>query len=121
MAVGVLKGLDGLQAMNPESDYMKKVLNSGPALEIQYRAISADFEPSDLKLKPLAADLLMDKIFKEMNDLVVPTKSVYRENGDQMFPIVEILQLDRQEGVHHGSYFSNTKVVKQLESWLAVS
>jgi pimeloyl-ACP methyl ester carboxylesterase len=121
MAVGVLKGLDGLQAMNPKSDYMKEVLNSGPALDIRYRAISADFEPGDLKFKPLAADLLMDKIFKEMNDLVVPTEGVYRGNGDPMFPIDEILQLDRQEGVHHGSYFSNIKVLKQLERWLTVS
>lgn len=62
----------------------------------------------------------MDLIFKEPNDLVVPTLGVYEHNGDPMFPITEGSRLDLgdADGVHHGNFFGNTKVVDQLRDWL---
>ncbi len=118
LAVGALKGLEGLQSMNPAGDYVVEYLNKGDSTPAQYRAIAANFEPPDGKLKPWVKDRLMDAVFKENNDLVVPTSGVYEENGDQMFPIVDKLDLIGEDGVHHGNFFSNKKVVDQLSTWL---
>ncbi len=121
LAVGALKGLEGLASMDPSGNYVNNLLNKGPASSALYRAIAANFEPTEPKFKPWAKDKLMDQIFKEQNDLVVPTKGVFEENGDEMFPIEapNRLELGAGEGVHHGSFFSNAKVVNQLSDWLS--
>jgi len=120
LAVGTLKGLEGLQSMNPAGNYVNNYLNTGASVAAKYRSIAASFEPTDKKLKPWAKDKLMDHIFKEPNDLVVPTLGVYEHNGDPMFPITEgsRLDLDDAEGVHHGNFFGNVRVVGQLRDWL---
>ena len=120
MAVGTLKGLEGLQSMNPAGAYVNNYLNKGAPVAAKYRSIAGSFEPTDGKLKPWAKDRLMDHIFKEANDLVVPTLGVYEHNGDPMFPITEDSRLDLNDadGVHHGSFFGNAKVIEQLGEWL---
>lgn len=119
LAVGVLKGLEGVMSMDPKGDFLKQ-LNAGQESPAIYRAIAANFEPTDKKFKPWAKDKLMDRIFNTENDLVVPTKGVFEHNGDKMFPIEaeHVLALTGSDGVHHGSYFSNTKVVGKLDEWL---
>lgn len=120
LAVGALKGLEGLQSMNPSGGYVVGYLNKGMATNTTYRSIASDFDPSKPKFKPWAKDKLMDQIFREENDLVVPTKGVYERNGDVMFPI-EVgnrLDLTKAEEVHHGSFFGNRRVVEKLSSWL---
>ena len=119
LAVGALKGLEGLQSMNPQGDYIKQFLNTGPAIDALYRAIAANFDPTKPEIKPWAKDKLMDWIFKEANDLVVPTEGVYEENGAEMFPIDNRLDLGGEDDVHHGNFFGNEKVVAQLREWLA--
>ena len=120
LAVGALGGLEGLASMNPSGPYVKSFLNTGSPVPTKYRAIAANFEPTDKKFKPWAKDKLMDRIFKQKNDLVVPTEGVYDHNGDPMFPISgpHLLELEAADGVHHGSFFSNAKVVSQLDQWL---
>jgi len=118
IAVGALKALEGLQSMDPDGDYVTAYLNKGDKSPAQYRAIAANFEPTDPKLKPWVKDRLMDAVFKEDNDLVVPTRGVYERNGDEMFPIDEKLELTGEDEVHHGNFFSNGKVVTQLDNWL---
>ncbi len=120
LAVGVLKGLEGLQSMNPEGTYLQDFLNSGEASSTLYRSIAADFEPDNPRFRPWAKNRLMDKIFKEQNDLVVPTIGVYEANGDEMFPIASENRLDLSGDalVHHGNFFSNERVVAQLRAWL---
>ena len=120
IAVGALGGLEGLQSMNPEGEYIKNVLNAGGKTNTDYYAIASNFEPNKKKWKPWAKDRLMDKIFDEANDLVVPTVGVYAENKDPMFPISENqrLELGDSAGVHHGSFFSNGDVVNHLHQWL---
>lgn len=121
LAVGALRGLEGLQSMNPSGPYLKDFLNRGEVTKAKYRAIAADFEPENPKFKPWAKDKLMDRIFKEQNDLVVPTKGVYEKNGDAMFPIDadNLLDLAGFENVHHGNYFAHGRVVDQLRVWLS--
>ncbi|MEM6639517.1 MAG: hypothetical protein AAF610_06410 [Pseudomonadota bacterium] len=121
LATAVLDGLDGLQSMNPAGPYLQ-ALNSGASSTALYRAISAEFEPGDASWKPWAADHLMDRVFQEPNDLVVPTRGVYEDNGDPMFPITRSqhrLDLPSSAGVHHGSFFSNADVQARLLDWLS--
>ncbi len=120
LAVGTLKGLEGLQSMNPTGAYVNNYLNKGASVGAKYRSVAANFEPTERKFKPWAKDKLMDHIFKEANDLVVPTLGVYEHNGDPMFPITEgnRLDLDGADGVHHGNFFGNPKVVDGLSEWL---
>ena len=120
LAVGALKGLEGLQSMNPSGGYVVEYLNKGATSSTIYRSVASDFDPTKPKFKPWAKDKLMDQIFREENDLVVPTKGVYEKNGDGMFPIESDNRLDlpRAEEVHHGSFFGNHRVVEKLSSWL---
>lgn len=120
LATAVLKGLDGLQSMRPDGEYLAG-LNSGPSTGATYRAISANFEPGEPSWKPWAKDYLMDQVFKEHNDLVVPTHGVFEDNGDPMFPIADAdnrLDIPASEGVHHGSFFGHADVQAALLKWL---
>lgn len=120
LAVGAMKGLDGLQAMNPGGDYLKDTLNTGRSIGAAYYAIASDFEPTEKKWKPWAKDRLMDKVFREPNDLVVPSLGVHEANGGGMFPIdsERRLMLGHPEGVHHGSFFGHPLVIAKLHEWL---
>ncbi|MEO1574110.1 MAG: alpha/beta hydrolase [Pseudomonadota bacterium] len=120
LAAATLKGLDGLQSMRPDGTYLAG-LNSGAAVNTTYRAISANFEPGEPSWKPWAKDYLMDQVFKEANDLVVPTHGVFEDNGDPMFPIADAerrLDIPASEGVHHGSFFGHADVQAALLRWL---
>ncbi|MGW8368192.1 MAG: esterase/lipase family protein [Gammaproteobacteria bacterium] len=122
LAVGALKGLDGLQSMKPEGAYLRDVLNQpGSPASSDYYAIASDFEPTTDSFGPWAKDRLLDKIFQQRNDLVVPTSSVYAENGSAMFPIRadRLLELGEADGAHHGSFFRNPRAVGKLGEWLS--
>ena len=115
MAVGTLKGLKGLQSMNPDGEYMREVLNAGQPACSEYHAIAANFEPTSDNFGPWAKDRLMDKIFAEHNDLVVPTDGVSAN-----LPIADgkLLELGERDGVHHGNFFQNPNAVSKLREWL---
>ena len=120
LATATLKGLDGLQSMRPGGDYLS-ALNGGGQVATTYRAVSANFEPTEPSFKPWAKDYLMDRVFQEANDLVVPTNGVFEDNGGGMFPIAaagDRLDLPASEGVHHGSCFGNARVQDALLGWL---
>ncbi len=116
-AVGALRGLDGLQAMSPQGEFLKW-LNSATSDTGRYFAMSGDFEPDNQGWKKYAADRLMDRIFQEPNDLVVPTASVYAENGSNRFPITNRLEFGESDGVHHSGYFGHPTARDQLLAWL---
>jgi len=116
-AVGALRGLDGLQAMSPQGEFLKW-LNSASSDTGRYYAMSGDFEPDNHGWKKFAADRLMDRIFQEPNDLVVPTAGVYAENGSNRFPITNRLEFGESDGVHHSGYFGNPTARDQLLAWL---
>lgn len=108
--------------MNPSNGYIRDNLNKGGAIDTVYRSIAANFEPTRPSFKPWAKDKLMGRIFKEDNDLVVPTRGVYEANGDPMFPIAadNRLHLSGVDDVHHGNFFANAKLVKKLDEWLRI-
>lgn len=119
LAVGTLKGLDGLQSMHPEGKFLKELNTPGTAGNTNYYALSSNYEPQEPGLKAYAADRLMDKIFKQDNDLVVPTAGVYCTNGSSGFPIENHIVYKAQEGIPHTGFFGQDKVQAQIMNWLA--
>lgn len=117
LAVGTLKGLEGLQSMLPGGDFLK-TLNMGDRDEKRYFALAANFEPENPGWKSFAADRLLDKIFKADNDLVVPTVGVYDKNGSGFFPIEDRHVFGKPDGVHHGGFFGNATAREKLLEWL---
>jgi hypothetical protein len=106
LSVATVKGLDGLEAMRPEGEFLK-TLNRGRKDEKRYFSISSNFEPKqNLGFKSYIANRLMDKIFKAENDLVVPTASGYEKNGSDFFPIDDRYVFSPEHAVHHCNYFA---------------
>jgi len=119
MAVGTLKGLDGLTCMTPDGEYLK-TLNGPCSAGATYRAVAADFEPPPgSSLATIARDAGADFIFGgEQNDLVVPTGGVFAGNGGSLFPIADPLVLESALAVDHSGYWAQTDVVNALDGWL---
>ena len=121
---GALKGLDGLAAMRPGGQFLRR-LNQGSPHGPEYHAIAADFEPVDEGLKALITgsvkDAVMDRVFgQEPNDLVVPEPGVYGANGCAAFPIPgqRQLRVPAQAGVVHTTLFGHAPVIAKLDDWL---
>jgi Caspase domain len=119
LAVGALKGLDGLAAMVPDGDY-QRWLNRGPAPgETSYQALAADYEPTIPGFADFARDWVMDTVFARIgNDLVVPTDGVYSPNGAGGFPIDERHVFLAADGVTHTTFFSHPATQDRLLAWL---
>ena len=118
VAVGTLEGLEGLQSMRPGGAFLAG-LNSGPKGGSQYFALAAEFEPVEGGFRDYVPDLVMDKIFKTKNDLVVPTDGVYETNGSACFPIADRRAFGPADGIAHTSFFSHAAVQRQIMEWLA--
>lgn len=122
LAVGTLKGLDGLQSMSPGGPYqewMNSSTNGGNgAGGARYFALASEFEPSESGLKQFVLNRLSDRIFTGQNDLVVPSASVYDENGASGFPIEQRHVFDQGAGVAHCGYFADPKARETILTWL---
>lgn len=117
LAVGAVKGLDGLGAMRPGGPFLREWLNQGRGGDASYHAVAADYEPADPGLAAWVKDGIMDRIFgRAGNDLVVPTLGVYHGNGSGCFPIAEPLVL--ADGVHHNGFFASAAARDKLLEWL---
>jgi pimeloyl-ACP methyl ester carboxylesterase len=117
LAVGALKGLDGLQSMNPGGPFLK-TLNAGEKDAKRYYALTSRYEPVVPGWKAWAADRLLDKIFKADNDLVVPTLGVYDKNGSGFFPIEERVIFETGDGISHSRFFGEPRVQEKIVEWL---
>jgi caspase domain-containing protein len=119
LAVGAMKGLDGLASMVPDGDF-QKWLNAGPApVGTTYCALAADYEPTIPALADFARDWVMDKVFAKLgNDLVVPTDGVFAENGAGLFPIDDRHVFAKEDGVAHTRFFADRTTQDKLVSWL---
>ncbi len=121
---GLLSGLDGLTAMNPEGDFLA-TLNRGRPSSGEYFGIAADYEPEHAGLKALiagtAADSVMDMVFEDAaNDLVVPELGVYGKNESELFPLPKshLLQIPADKGVVHTQMFAHRDISAKLSTWL---
>jgi pimeloyl-ACP methyl ester carboxylesterase len=119
VATGLWAGLKGLHSMQPEGEF-GRWLNSGERLrETRYFALASDYTPTHQSLKALAADTLMDKVFKgARNDLVVPTDGVYADNGSKYFPIAGEVVFSAADGVPHTGFFQYPKTTELITAWL---
>lgn len=117
LAVGVMGGLAGLQSMVPHGAYLKK-LNAGAGGSAQYFAMASNYEPRSASLSSFAHNTLMDAIFREDNDLVVPSDSVWDANGVASFPIAARHVFTPNDAVDHGGYFAHPLGRGKMLSWL---
>ncbi len=117
IAVGTLKGLDGLQSMHPTGDFLKW-LNTKATNPTEYFALAANYEPVNAGWAQFVKDRVMDSIFGGKNDLVVPTGSVYAGNGSSHFPITDRLEFDEDDGIDHSGFMARKEVQDQLLAWL---
>jgi pimeloyl-ACP methyl ester carboxylesterase len=119
IAVGSLKGLDGLRAMQPGGDFLTE-LNAPGDVDAAYHALAANFEPKQQGFKDWAVDQLMDPIFKAGNDLVVPTDGVWSDNGGTRFPIDSREVFETKAGVAHTAFFAEPRTQDAIAGWLQV-
>ncbi len=117
VAVGAVAGLDGLRAMRPGGEFLSW-LNAGALPPARYHAVTADYEPQVAGWRRLTVNRLVDGVFHEPNDLVVPTAGTFAANGSSRFPIAEPHQLRGTDGVDHTGYFANPHVGERLLAWL---
>ncbi len=118
LAVGALKGLDGLECMVPAGDFLRTWLNLGPKASTDYFALASNYTPQNAGLAAWAKDRLIGDIFKAENDLVVPTIGVYDGNGSDGFPITERHVFEGNESVPHSGYFANEEARQLIAKWL---
>ena len=120
LAVGAVGGLKGLLAMGSEGEFAGW-LNSGPrAGDTRYLALASDYTPTGAGLAEFAKNRLLDAIFKEPNDLVVPTQGVFGPNGSGFFPVEDKLVLSGRDTTAHTDYFKSSKAQEQVLRWLTV-
>jgi hypothetical protein len=117
MAVGAVSGLDGLRAMRPGGEFLAW-LNTTSTNPSQYYAVAGDYEPANPGWRSFAKNRLMDQIFREANDLVVPTSGTFGSNGSSHFPIAIRHEFSGDQGVDHTGYFGNKSVRERLLEWL---
>jgi pimeloyl-ACP methyl ester carboxylesterase len=120
VAVGALKGLDGLQAQSSEGSYLSGFLNRSSSVKARYRALAANYEPGrDAPLSRFARDHLTDLVFAGAeNDLVVPTQGVFAVNGGSGFPIADPVVFPSRDGVEHGGFWSRPRAIQAFDDWL---
>ena len=120
LAVGALKGLDGLGSMNPSGDYLQKFLNVPSSAEVDYRGVASNFEPTgEASLARVARDAVTDAIFAPAhNDLVVPTEGVYAANKASTFPIQDPLLFAAEDGIDHSSFWTQPALHEAFDRWL---
>jgi pimeloyl-ACP methyl ester carboxylesterase len=119
LAVGSLKGLEGLQSMNPKGAYLGR-LNAAVTSKRDYFALASDYEPRDAGLKMFVANRLIDRVFnRKGNDLVVPTEGVYADNGaTPLFPIKTHHAFTQADGVMHTRFFGMAVTQEKILEWL---
>ncbi|EWC63757.1 hypothetical protein UO65_0917 [Actinokineospora spheciospongiae] len=120
LALGVLKGLEGLMSMNPAGDFLTTRLNVPAPHAAVYRAVASDYDPPPgAPLLACARDGLTDLVFGSApNDLVVPTDGVFAANGASAFPVGEPEVFAAADAVDHSGYWARPRVVTALDRWL---
>ena len=110
--------LDGLDAMAPHGDFLKR-LNVASRGEADYRAVVSDFDPKNPGLLEWLDDEVRDGMFGHRpNDMMVTIDSMTGENGSSRFPIKEIRGFIKSDAVEHAQYFPQKLTTDALLEWL---
>ena len=124
MAHGALAGLPGLACLNPRGDYLKRI-NGAAKPPTVYHSIGASFTPSDpgmiAQLCKRVGDKLVDRLFGEDNDGVVPAEGTFSTGGatSPFSPLPEHRQVySLEDRMNHCNYFEHDVVRRQIGAWL---
>jgi pimeloyl-ACP methyl ester carboxylesterase len=122
LAVGVAQELEGLDAMAPGSDYLKKLNKGGKQPgDPSYRVIGSDFEPRAPGLKAWLNDEVRDGLFDQLpNDMMVTIESMRGANGSGRFPIApaDCRLFAAPDAIEHSDYFGQPRTSEWLLAWL---
>jgi hypothetical protein len=117
IAVGALKGLDGLTSMKPGGDFLKG-LNATISVNGDYSALASNYEPGNGGLADSVLDAFADALFKAENDLVVPTGGVGEANGSPLLPAERLHTFPGTDSIEHTRYFKNPVAQAKLTEWM---
>jgi hypothetical protein len=124
--VAVIPGLQGQSAVSNNFE-LGRLQSSASRANVQYFAISADFEPERMGWKlwkvitefgTRARDAATDRIFPAENDLVVDT--AHMTQLDTTRKVVDSLPFGSQSLVHHCNYFRQPQTLSKMRTWLAI-
>ncbi|MBS2938599.1 hypothetical protein KDN32_12710 [Nocardioides sp. J2M5] len=118
---GVVQELPGLAVMRPGNDRLAVLPFLGATGAREY-AVDVEFEPSGPLLRLMrAANAAVDSVFREANDVVVPTGGVRhpKNRSDLAIPPDRHLSLGKREDAWHCAMFSQDATREALKTWLA--
>ncbi len=125
MGHGMLAGLPGLSCLVPKGDYLLR-LNDTALPPTTYYTLGASFTPQDpglvARLCKKVGDKVVDTIFGEANDGVVPAEGTYSTGlagAHFQVPAERHRVYALEDQMHHCNYFEHDVVVRQVEEWLA--
>ncbi|WP_420456328.1 DUF7379 domain-containing protein [Rubrivirga sp.] len=122
LAVGVLRGLDGLQAMRPDGAFLHDLNRLNGRGDTRYLALGADYRATEPGLAAWVKDRLMGRIFGAENDLVVPTASVYADtdaDGMDLVAAADRHVFAADAAVSHTGFFQHPEAQARLLTWLS--
>ena len=120
IAASAINGLVGLQAMDPDGDFLSR-LNVGPDGSEKYYALASNYEPPPGSGLAAFRNAVTDSVFKVKNDLIVPTDGVSQLQGGAdlaRFPVPIIRQFEPADSVDHSAFFRHPDGADQILRWL---
>lgn len=121
LAVDAYKGLEGIGAMAPDSEFLKATNHGVQFAGVEYHALASNYSPNETAMMALIGSKVMKTIMPGPNDLFVPVEAVAGANGSPMFPVAKSLTLSGLESVSHFAILSSPVAQKQLLAWLGAS
>jgi hypothetical protein len=118
LAVGVVRGLDGLSAMAPGGEFQRWLNAVADDVGARYYALASNYEPRVSGFREFAKDLLLDTVFRRENDLVVPTQGVWDTNGSRLFPVTQRHVFETTDAIAHSGFFASPAAVDKIRAWL---
>ncbi len=115
----------GIWAMNPNSDFIKKLNQTGNSIAgmVTYNTIGSDFEPSGIfqgGIEDDIVDSIADVYFGDPNDLVVDTDKMVVSWPKGIQSGINF-KYEPEEHVYHLNYFKQAKTYKKFSKFLGVN
>lgn len=124
LAGQTVKALPGLQSMRPDGDYLKGLEQRSIGDTNRVYTMGANYLPKGKSVvdiaKAVALKVVLQKIFGENSDMVVPTGGSLDLGPDSALPIPPERQMlfDTDSLVNHINFFNSDLVNQQLVDWL---